>query len=406
MGTAKKLSVRMLGNFSIQRGDREVVKKGNRSKKIWLLIGILLTNRGKKLSQETLGRMLWNEVDECTDTANSLKNLVYRARLLLDDLAQDGEAFEEGMELIGFTQGAYFWNEAYPCEIDVDVMTLLAKQGADEEKSLEGRIACYLRAVELYHGEFLPNLGEDEWIFTKRAQYESLYIGCVLKLCRLLYQTAQYGDVIQVCERAVQFCPFQEDIHHFLLKSYLRSGEYARALVHYEHISESFNRELGMGLSSSIRNLHQEIIRGLNMVETDMNQIREELLAEESTAPVPFFCEYKVFKEICRVQMRSQERCNQSEMLILLTVTDKNGEVPPLERLQTIMSLLKEAIAESLRHNDIVARYSPSQFILGLLMAEEEDGPLVVGRIRSAFESKCRHKGEIYLKDQIASLRV
>ena len=112
-----------------------------------------------------------------------------------------------------------------------------------------------------------------------------------------------------------------------------------------------------------------------------------------------------MFREICRVQMRARERYNQSEILILLTATDKNGEIPPLEKLKNIMTILKEAISETLRRNDIVARYSPSQFILGLLVAEEENGQLVANRIRNAFEAKCRRKGEIYLKEQMISLR-
>lgn len=405
MMATEKLSVRMLGDFSIRRGDREVVKKGNRSKKIWQLIGILLTNRGKKLPQEELIRLLWREGDECIDPANSLKNLVYRARMLLDDLAQEGETFDEEMEMIRFSNGAYLWNEEFPCEIDTEIMQLLAKRGADEEQTVESRIACYTRALQLYSGDFLLNLGEDEWIFAKRAQYQSLYVGCVLKLCRLLNQSEQYDHVIAVCEHALQFCPFQEDIHHALLKAYLRTGQYAQALAHYEHLSDSFNRELGMGLSSSVRHLHHEIIQGLNMVENDLNRIRNDIFAEEGLDSSPFFCEYSVFRELCRVQMRSQERCNQSAVLLLLTVSDKNGDVPPLEKLQNVMTLLKESIFETLRRNDIVARYSPSQFILGLLMAEEENGQLVADRIRAAFEAKCRRKGEIRLKDQMVSLR-
>lgn len=169
MMATEKLYVQMLGDFSIRRGDREVVKKGNRSKKIWHLIGILLTNRGQRLAQEKLIQLLWREGDECIDPANSLKNLVYRARMLLDDLVLEDEVCEEGMEFIRFSEGAYMWNEDIPCEIDTEVMTLLAKRGSDEDQAIESRIACYSQAVELYNGEFLPNLGEDEWIFAKRC---------------------------------------------------------------------------------------------------------------------------------------------------------------------------------------------------------------------------------------------
>ena len=152
------------------------------------MIGILLTNRGQRLAQEKLIQLLWREGDECIDPANSLKNLVYRARMLLDDLVLEDEVCEEGMEFIRLSEGAYMWNEDIPCEIDTEVMTLLAKRGSDEDQAIESRIACYSQAVERYNGEFLPKLGEDEWTFAKRARSESLYVSCVLTLCRLLNQ--------------------------------------------------------------------------------------------------------------------------------------------------------------------------------------------------------------------------
>ena len=96
-------------------------------------------------------QLLWREGDECIDPANSLKNLVYRARMLLDDLVLEDEVCEEGMEFIRFSEGAYMWNEDIPCEIDTEVMPLLAKRGSDEDQAIESRIACYSRKITSIH---------------------------------------------------------------------------------------------------------------------------------------------------------------------------------------------------------------------------------------------------------------
>lgn len=371
----EKLYIRMLGEFSICRGDSEIVKKGNRSKKIWLLIGILLTERGKYLSQNQLIELLWRNGDECIDPANSLKNLVYRARMLLEDLNGDE-----------------------------DTMVLLSNYGRDDSETLESRIARYAQAISLYRGEFLPNLAEEEWIFSKRGYYESLYVNCVLRLCRLYNETEQYNLIIPVCEQAIQHCPFQEDIHRVLLKAYVSTDQNAKALVHYESMAESFNRELGVGLSNSIRMVYEEILKGIHSVETDLFEIKRELLKSDGDGNRAFFCEFPVFREICRVQMRMQERSGQEEILVLLTVIDKNGECPPLEKVKNVMEILKDCILDTLRRNDIVARFSPSQFILGLAVTSKDNAQIISERIHSVFESRYRRK-EIHLTEQVVSLR-
>lgn len=395
----EKLYIRMLGEFSICRGDSEIVKKGNRSKKIWLLIGILLTERGKYLSQNQLIELLWRNGDECIDPANSLKNLVYRARMLLEDLNGD-----EDTEYIRYAQGAYAWNTDIPCELDTDTMVLLSNYGRDDSETLESRIARYAQAISLYRGEFLPNLAEEEWIFSKRGYYESLYVNCVLRLCRLYNETEQYNLIIPVCEQAIQHCPFQEDIHRVLLKAYVSTDQNAKALVHYESMAESFNRELGVGLSNSIRMVYEEILKGIHSVETDLFEIKRELLKSDGDGNRAFFCEFPVFREICRVQMRMQERSGQEEILVLLTVIDKNGECPPLEKVKNVMEILKDCILDTLRRNDIVARFSPSQFILGLAVTSKDNAQIISERIHSVFESRYRRK-EIHLTEQVVSLR-
>lgn len=396
-----RLTIHMLGEFSIKTERHELIKKESRSKKLWLLISILLLQRGRAVPQSQLIELLWRDADECIDPANSLKNLVYRARLLLEELSPKGAVLT--VDYIQYAKGSYAWNESIPCEVDTEEMESLAARAADSSQTVGQRIACYTQAITLYTGPFLPNLDSEEWILARRTYFEGLYVKCVLGLSRMLEETGQVSEVISVCEQAVRYCPFQEDIHRTLLEAYISSNQHAKALAHYQATAEAFNRELGVGVSRSIRELYQKIVAGIQCVETDLNRIKKQLM-ENSRERYAFFCEFPVFQQIVRVQMYAQYRSRQSQLLVLLTIADREGEIPPLEKLKNIMLSLQSCILDTLRSNDVVSRYSPSQFILGLMVAGPGHGEVVVERIRAAF-GKRYHRGEIQLCAQIANMR-
>ena len=67
-----KIAVKMLGEFSIQCGDRVVTDNVGRVKKVWMLIEYLLANRDKSVSQEKIIDILWSE-EECENPTNALK---------------------------------------------------------------------------------------------------------------------------------------------------------------------------------------------------------------------------------------------------------------------------------------------------------------------------------------------
>ena len=107
--------IRTLGGFSIQYGDRQISDADARTKKVWLLLEYLISNRGKDISAEQLGEAIWRDDEESINPSNALKNLVYRARTLLKQLRPD-----TGEDYIVFTRNSYVWNCDFPCVVDVE----------------------------------------------------------------------------------------------------------------------------------------------------------------------------------------------------------------------------------------------------------------------------------------------
>ena len=137
-----KIAVKMLGEFSIQCGDRVVTDNVGRVKKVWMLIEYLLANRDKSVSQEKIIDILWSE-EECENPTNALKNLVYRARTMLRELGTDEE-------YICYVRNSYEWNNDIPCEIDIEQFEFWWKKALSDPQ--EKKLDDYLHAVELYRG--------------------------------------------------------------------------------------------------------------------------------------------------------------------------------------------------------------------------------------------------------------
>ena len=128
--------------------------------------------------------------------------------------------------------------------------------------------------------------------------------------------------------------------------------------------------------SERLRNLYREIIKNVQHVETDLEIIKEDL-REASLAYGAFFCEYEVFKNIYRLEARAAERTGQSVFLLLLTVTDTQGQIPAIKLLNNSMDRLRDCLLHSLRRNDVVSRFSATQFVVMLSSLTFENSLMV-----------------------------
>lgn len=376
------IQVKMLGGFSIQWGDRIVSEEDGRTKKVWMLIEYLLSNRSVDISQEKLIELLWEE-DESDAPLNALKNLVYRARKQLGVLTA-----ENNVEFIRYTRGSYGWNNSLPCEVDIEKFEELydlAKRGTTAEE----RIDHYMEAIRLYQGEFLPKTAYANWVISKSTYYMSIYNECVRDVGVLLLERARYDDIIRICERAVSIYPFEEDIHRLLLYTYYKTGRINQALKHYEYVSDLFYKEFNISLSDSFQSLYRKLVEGASSVETDLGIIANEL-KENSGKPGAFYCDYDIFKNIYQLQARSMQRTGYPVYVALITLTDRDGEVPNETILNQVMPQLKDCIVNSLRRGDAVSMYSPAQYVIILPLTTIEGGQVVMRRITTRFAQSHR----------------
>ncbi|MGI6028455.1 MAG: BTAD domain-containing putative transcriptional regulator [Candidatus Heteroscillospira sp.] len=375
------IQVTCLGNFTISNGDAVLTDEINRSLKLWNVLCYLIVHRDRFVPQTELIELFWSE-DSSANPTNALKTLLYRLRSMLEPI------FGEDVEPILSRHGSYGWNPQVRCRLDIDCFDELVAQAQSSGDTSE-QLNLYRRAVELYRGDFLPKLGGQLWVVPISARYHLLYLGAVKRLASLLCKWERFEEMEEVCAKAIELEPLDEQLHILVVTAMLRQGKHSAARGHYDYATGLLYRNLGVSPSEEMRALYAEIMDEEKSLETDLEIIQTDL-REAAAKPGAFLCEYGFFKEIYRLEARRCVRSGQCVHMGLLTVTEPDGGLPAPASLSATMDRLQSVLINSLRRGDVVAKYSAAQFVVLLPAANYEDSLMVMNRIETAFHRQCR----------------
>ena len=197
--------------------------------------------------------------------------MFHRVRASLNQL--DGAA---GHTLIIRRDGCYAWNTDVPFTYDVDDFERLCRAGAAMSDS-EERLATYLKALELYQGDFLQKLSSEPWVVPISAYYHNLYIQTLLMTLPLLEDAARPDEAVALCRKAVEVEPYNELLYQHLMRSLLDLGQQRAAITVYEDMSQLLLDNFGIMPSDESRSLYREAIRTVNERAISIGTIREQL---------------------------------------------------------------------------------------------------------------------------------
>ncbi len=122
------------------------------------------------------------------------------------------------------------------------------------------------------------------------------------------------------------------------------------------------------------------ILRTPEQSQGDLEKIMDAIKNRESYQGV-FQVDYEEFNHIYDFVKHMSQRNKKETQLLLFTLFSSNGSEVKLERMETAMQCMEQAICKSLRGVDVGARYSSSQFLVVLLGTERENVRVVTDRI-------------------------
>lgn len=135
----------------------------------------------------------------------------------------------------------------------------------------------------------------------------------------------------------------------------------------------------------------------------DLSQLKG-FINEKAALDGPFNVEYNSFKNIYRFLKRYVQRTGSKIQILLFTIKDLSllEEVNNLE-LNKAMLVLEDCIKDSLRKNDVSAKYTKSQYLVILMDVDNVNRQMVVDRIMKNFNEN-NNNLNILLKYDIEEL--
>ncbi len=379
-----RVQVRMFGEFSIAVNGKALTGFKGRTKRVWLLVQYLLAHRRGAVPLDRLVEDLWGG-SACGDPKNALKNLVYRARSLLQNLAGDVR-----YQFIVFENGTYRWNNACRCEVDAEQFELFCSKCLDESLPVEDQIAAFGKAASLYAGEYLKKSAWCAWASEKAERYKGRYLACAEHACALLLRGNRFDEAAAVCRRALKHLPYEVSLHCLLLQAYVGAGRRSKAFDHYNRAKELFYRAFCVDVSDTLLPYYRQLTENGARTAADLDAVKRDL-AENPSARGAFFCDYDIFRSIYRTQARMVSRTGACVFLALFTLSGEDGAPPKNSETARIASeKLKSAMISSLRRSDVATSYSAFQFIALLPAATYEDAQSAAERVKKKFRYNCR----------------
>ena len=334
-------------------------------------------HKNKVLLQSDIIDNIWPD-DTSTNPVSALKTSLFRIRALLDEIAVDGEEF------ILSSRGAYRWNTNIECSIDAIEFEKLCTKSEDKSLSTENIIAILEEAIDMYNGDFLKRFANDLWVIPLITHYHSLYVEKIKILLELLDEKQMYEDMQRHALNAIRIESYDEKIHSYVVKAFMKQNNNTAAIAHYNKASKILLANLGVQPSKELRNLYLEILNKQKSLEINIDKIIDDLKEAEFQKGA-FMCDYGIFKETYKIVTRQAARFHRNVSIVLFTLCESNGETPDLNILDKVMERLGAVIKHDLRRGDVISKYSGAQFVIMLPDATYSDAVMITNRIIKSY---------------------
>ncbi len=347
--------IHTLGRFDVFKDGRSLVMSSSGSRKIWELYKFMLAHRERSFTPESLMDLLWVS-EEYNDPRSTLRRQMHRLRkALIEEDCKDCD------KTLLFSNGYYRWNDSLAVQLDTDLFERLAKQGdALKNESPHHALEFYLKALDLYGGDYLMECVDQHWVFPIRNHYRRLFLETVLNTISLLKFKNCHDEILPLCEKAIQIDIYEETFHINLMDALSVKGERKQALEHYEYITGFYYREMGIKPSAEMRAVYKRLLRTQSMVLSEEGLYDE--LESNLTLDNAFYCEPEVFKSIYELERRRAQRLGAGLSVGVVTATPIKGYTGSQEELR--MNHLKQHLMEYLRKGDTFTRWNDQQLLV------------------------------------------
>jgi predicted ATPase/DNA-binding SARP family transcriptional activator len=229
--TAGPLRVRILGGAVVEFGDAALTAADWGYAKPRELMFLLVSS--PPMTKDQIAAALWPDLSR-QQLGNALHTALRELRRALGDPGW-----------VVYANGHYRFDRARPHECDVTEFedALLAARRA---RPAEAALPHLQRAIGAYGGDFLDGMSAGEWALVRRDELRRAFESALLATGRMQTAAGRHQAAAAVFRRAVAHEPLNETAHRELMSSWARLGETARAVRHYEKLTELLRDQVGV----------------------------------------------------------------------------------------------------------------------------------------------------------------
>jgi predicted ATPase/two-component SAPR family response regulator len=245
------LRVFALGQTRVYRGEHDLASSDWIYAKTRELLFYLLSYPSR--TKEQVGLALWPDASASQLRSGFHRTLHHLRRAL-------GRP-----EWVCYEKGRYSFNRSLSYFFDVEAFESELAEARRHGVGAPERALRHLEAaVDLYKGDFLEELAvaEGDWTLLRQEELRREYLGALLTLGRLLFESARYPEAATAYRKAITHDELLEAAHRGLMRCYAALGERGQALRHYHTLLQLLRDELGSSPALETSELHRSLLRG------------------------------------------------------------------------------------------------------------------------------------------------
>ena len=241
------LRVRALGGAAVEFGDQALTAADWGYAKPRELMFLLVSS--PPMTKEQIAAALWPDLSR-QQLGNALHTALRELRRAVGDPGW-----------VVYANGHYRFDRVRQHECDVTEFedALLAARRA---RPAEAALPHLQRAIGVYGGDFLDGMSAGEWALVRRDELRRAFESALLATGRLQTAAGRHQAAVTVFRRAVAHEPLNETAHRELMNSWARLGETARAVRHYEELTELLRGQVGVPPAPETTALYRRLSTG------------------------------------------------------------------------------------------------------------------------------------------------
>lgn len=249
------LRIHLLGPTTVWRINNSQVEGPLwQQAKVRALFALLALHNGWPVHKDTITENLWPDMKE-SSARHNLHTAVYNLRRSLEpELPRATDS-----RYIIYEKGCYLLDGDATHWLDVAVFEKTVRHARQLTEDNQA-IAHYEKAVDLYRGDFLVDLGSViSWHWREQERLRELFLDALEELGLLYEQQEQDHSARNIYLKALAIDPCRETACRQLMQMCLRQNNRTAALAHFQRLDQALQTELGVVPSEEIRELYHYI---------------------------------------------------------------------------------------------------------------------------------------------------